>query len=118
MGNVHYTAAADLPADEAFAFVSDAPNLSQFLPQATEEAWVQADQVTRRLSWGTQGEDHGELRILEQGPNRCEIDISVHTERADIDQVQEELAQAVAAFTHKASAEADTRAAEPQRRDG
>jgi hypothetical protein len=118
MGNVHYTAAADLPADEAFAYVSDAPNLSQFLPEATEEAWVRADQVTRRLSWGTQSEDHGELRVVEQGPNRCEIDISVHTERTDIDRVHAELAQAVAALTHKASAETDAQAAHPQRRGG
>ncbi|NKQ54932.1 hypothetical protein HFP15_18780 [Amycolatopsis sp. K13G38] len=115
MRTVHYTATADLPADEAFAFMSDAPNLPKFLPEATERAWVQADGSARRLLWGTESDsdDHGELRVLDRGPEKCEIDISLRTLREDTDKVQAQLAEAVGALTHKASSDADANAAEP-----
>jgi hypothetical protein len=116
MTTVDYSAVTDLPADEAFAFMSDAPNLPGFLPEASDEALVRADEAARRLSWGaeSEGDDHGELRVIDRGPNQCEVSISVSTQRTDTDEVRAELAQAVAALTHKASAEADTQAAEPQ----
>lgn len=115
MATVHYTAPADMPADEAFAFMSDAPNLPRILPEATDEAWVRADEGARQLSWGVEGDrtDHGELWVLARGANQCEIEISVTTERPDTDQVREELAQAVAAMAHKASADADEERAGP-----
>lgn len=112
MGRVHYSAPADLPADEAFAFMSEAPNLKGILPDATDAASVRADRATRQLSW-REGEERGELRILEQGANTSEIEISLETAREDLDQVQEELAQAVAALAHKASADAEEDAAGP-----
>ncbi|GHG90500.1 hypothetical protein LWP59_01330 [Amycolatopsis acidiphila] len=115
MGTVHYSAPADIPADEAFAFMSDAPDLPRILPGTTDEARVRADEAARRLTWGTEsdGDDHGELRVVERGANQCEIEISVTTQRADTDQVKEELAQAVAALAHKASADADEERAGP-----
>lgn len=112
MGTVHYTAPAALPADEAFAFMSDAPNLKGILPDATDAALVRADQPTRQLSW-RDGAEHGELRVLERGANASEIEISLETGREDLDQLQEELAQAVAALAHKASSDADENAAGP-----
>jgi len=117
MRTVHYTATADLPADEAFAFMSDAPNLPKILPEATERAWVQADGAGRRLLWGTESDsdDHGELRVLDRGPEQCEIDISVRTLREDTDKVRGELAEAVGALAHKAASDSDVEAAEPGR---
>lgn len=109
MSTVHYSAPADMSADEAFAFMSDAPNLPRILPEAAEEAWVRADDATRELTWGTEsaGDDHGALHVVDRGVNQCEIEISVTTRRTDTEQVKQELALAVAALAHKASADAD-----------
>ncbi|OXM62538.1 MULTISPECIES: hypothetical protein [Amycolatopsis] len=109
METFHYTATADLPADEAFAFISDTPNLPRFLPQNLDEGWLRTDPASRHLAWGTEseGDDCGELRVHERGPGQCEIAITLHTDRTDGDQVRTELAQAVAALTHQASADAD-----------
>ncbi|AIJ20409.1 hypothetical protein [Amycolatopsis methanolica] len=109
METFNYTATADLPADEAFAFISDAPNLPRFLPQDLAEGWLRADAASRQLAWGTEsgGDDCGELRVIERGPAQCEIAMTVHTRRTDSAQVRSELEQAVAALTHKASADAD-----------
>ena len=116
MRTVHYTASADLPADEAFAFMSDVPNLPKFLPEATERAWVQKDEAARRLLWGTESDsdDHGELRVVDRGPEHCDIEIALLTLREDTDKIREELAQAVAALAHKASADTDAAAAKPR----
>lgn len=109
MVTVHYSAPADMPADEAFAFMSAAPNLPRILPETAEEAWVCADEATRQLTWGTEsdGADHGELHIVERGVNQCEIDVSVTTLRTDTEQVTDELARAVGALAHKASSDAE-----------
>ncbi|KAA9165008.1 hypothetical protein FPZ12_007110 [Amycolatopsis acidicola] len=107
MSTFRYTAPADLPADEAFAFISDAPNLLTLLPEA-DRAWITTDEANRRLHWGTEseGEDHGELRVRDRGPDMCEVEVSVASRR-DGEQVRQELEEAVAALTHKASADAD-----------
>ncbi|MDQ0377847.1 SRPBCC family protein [Amycolatopsis thermophila] len=109
MGTFRYSATADLPADEAFAFISDAPNLPRFLPQKLAEGWLRADAANRELAWGTEsdGDDCGELHVIERGPAQCEITIKLHTDRTDEDQVRTEMEQAVAALTHRAAAGAD-----------
>lgn len=109
METFNYTATADLPADEAFAFISDAPNLPRLLPQNLAEGWLSTDPASRQLVWGTEsdGDDCGELRVIERGPALCEIAMTVHTRRADSDQVRTEMKQAVAALTHQAAADAD-----------
>lgn len=112
MGTVHYSAPADLPADEAFAFMSYAPNLKGILPDASDEASIRLDEATRQLSW-RDGDEHGEMRVLERGTNASEIEISLETGRGDLDRVQEEVAQSVAALAHKASSDADESAAGP-----
>ncbi|GAB3584264.1 hypothetical protein GCM10027445_60220 [Amycolatopsis endophytica] len=109
MGTFKYTATAELPADEAFAFISDAPNLPRFLPQHLDEGWLRKDEAGRQLAWGTEsdGDDCGELHVLDRGAALCEITITLHTDRTDEDQVRSEMEQAVAALTHQAAADAD-----------
>lgn len=107
MTTVQYRAPADMPADEAFAFMSGAPDLPRILPEATEDTRVRTDAGARRLTWGNDSDDQGGLRVLDRGANQCEIEIWVTTPQPDVDRVRADLAQAVAAMAHKASADAD-----------
>ncbi|MBB2933481.1 hypothetical protein FHX82_000501 [Amycolatopsis bartoniae] len=99
MATVQYSAPADLPADDAFTFMTSASDLAALLPGAKT---VRTEHASRQFTW----DDGGALRVLDRGANQCEIEISVDTER-DAEQVRQELAEAVAALAHKASAARD-----------
>jgi hypothetical protein len=55
------------------------------------------------------------LRINDQGPDRCEVAMTLHTEHEDADQVRQEMEEAVAAITHTASADSDIERAQSQK---
>jgi hypothetical protein len=139
MTEYQYTATADLPADELFAFLSHPENLPRYFPQmkvaeprggesvhveaevhghrVASEAWLHTDAGTRSLSWGAEGPDdyHGELRVEAAGPASAEITVKLSSVRdADDGEVQKGLEQTVAAITHAATADADVEAAEGQ----
>jgi len=109
MGTFTYSATADLPAEEAFAMISDAPNLARLLPQRVDEGWLRTDAARKQIAWGTEGggDDSGALRVVDRGPAQCEIAIELHTDRTDEDRVRKEMEEAIAALAHQASADAD-----------
>ncbi|HEY8371400.1 MAG TPA: SRPBCC family protein [Pseudonocardiaceae bacterium] len=131
MGDFRHVAPVDMPADELFDFLAKPDNLPRYFPAMTEaepvggdrvhveadlgnrhveaEAWLQVDRRNRHLSWGAPGEDdyHGELTIVEQGPNRCEVSVTLHTERAGGDEVQRGLEQTLASLAQRAVRDAD-----------
>ncbi|MBB5958038.1 uncharacterized protein YndB with AHSA1/START domain [Saccharothrix tamanrassetensis] len=136
MGSYEHRASVDLAADRLFDLLSDRENLPRYFPVMSEldpaggdrvhveaelggrhveaEAWLRVDRERRMLSWGTPGEDdyHGELAVNDQGAGRSEIVVTLHTERAGGPDIQRSLEETVAVLTHRATAEADTAAAE------
>lgn len=115
-----YSAEADLPADELFEALTERPEVARGLPgielDESRDGGPRADVGSRALSWGSDADGYrGELRISEQGPDRCRLDMSVTTTRTDGGQVRQELAEALAAITHTATAETDVEGARGQR---
>jgi hypothetical protein len=127
-----HTAEADIAADTLFSFLADPTNLPRYFPQMTEaspeggervhveadvhgqkvegEAWVRPDPAARTLAWGAEGPDdyHGELVVEEVAPGRSRISVTLHSVReAEGNEVQEGLAQTVAALSQAATADAD-----------
>ncbi|HEV7979239.1 SRPBCC family protein [Amycolatopsis sp.] len=127
MPTYRHSARADIPADDLFAFLSEARNLPRYFPRlAVAEpgggdevrveaelearrgpgrAWLHTDAQLRTLSWGTENEDdyHGELHIGASDAESCEITVILHTERTDGDEVRRGLAETVAAIARTAS---------------
>lgn len=98
------------PADDLFAYLSEASNLPEYFPMMTSarsvddggavhttavlddgskvegEAWFEVDQDGRSIKWGSEG-DHdyrGELTVTGEGES-SEVEISIHTTRESAD---------------------------------
>lgn len=134
MTEYRYTATADVPADELFAFLSHPENLPRYFPdmkvaeptggdsvhveaevhgnRVASEAWLHTDAAKRSLSWGAEGPDdyHGELRVAEDGPASSEITVTLHSVReAEGGEVQQGLERTVAAIADAATADSGRR---------
>jgi hypothetical protein len=107
MGNYRFYEAADLAADRVFAYLADVRNLPRYLPRMTTaapigddrvhveadvggrtesgEAWMRIDRERWRVEWGAVGtaDYSGKLVISDDGPERCTIELDLHTPGAD-----------------------------------
>ncbi len=69
----------------------------------------------RRIEWGSEGPNdyHGELEISSHGPDRCTIELDLHTVRADGPEIEEGVRSAVDGLIKAIDAKTD--AGEPGR---
>jgi hypothetical protein len=111
-------------ADQLFAYVGNVEKLPQYMPRivrakrldggrvqvtakldgvegapdtVTGEAWVKVHPDDRRLEWGSEGPDdyHGEL-VVRPTSRGATVEVRVHTERVDSDDVNAELGRMLA----------------------
>ncbi|WP_116050900.1 hypothetical protein [Amycolatopsis palatopharyngis] len=137
MDTYTYSTEADLPADEFFAALAERPDVARELPwidiaeseeddpravvvelpdTAPQDGWLRADESGRSLSWGSADEDYrGELKVIDRGPDRCEVAVTVRIELGDGDRARQELEGAVAAIAHTATADIDVEGAQGQK---
>jgi hypothetical protein len=119
MGNYRFYESADLAADRVFAYLADVRNLPRYLPQMTSavpaggdkvrveakvggrtesgEAWMRIDPRRWRIEWGA-AEDtgySGKLVISDDGPERCTIELDLHTAGPDDAQVDDAVRRSV-----------------------
>jgi ribosome-associated toxin RatA of RatAB toxin-antitoxin module len=119
MGNYRYAESADLSAERVFDYLADVRNLPHYLPAMTAaepeggdrvhveakvhghteagEAWMRVDRERWRIDWGAEGPDEyrGELQISDDGPERCTIELDLHTVRAEGEEIENGVRQAV-----------------------
>ncbi|MEU4743796.1 SRPBCC family protein [Actinosynnema sp. NPDC023658] len=110
MTSYEYRAPVEMSAQELFAFLARPESLPQHLPGLSDST-PRIDHDRRSISWG---ENHyrGELTVAEDGQGLSEVVLAVETD--DPGDVRRELQEAVAALTHRATAEADVDAAKNQ----
>ena len=120
MGNYRFHESADLAADRVFAYLADVRNLPRYLPQMTSagpagadrvrvearvsgrteagEAWMRVDRERWRVEWGSEATPDygGKLVISDDGPERCTIELDLHTPGADDPEVDRAVRRAVA----------------------
>ena len=119
MGSYRYTGSADFSAERVFDYLADIRNLPRYLPSMTAaepqggdrvhveakvdgrsesgEAWMRVDRERWRIEWGSEGPNdyHGELEISDGGPDRCTIELDLHTTRAEGPEIQQGVQKAV-----------------------
>ena len=108
MADYQQTTTITVPAERAFAYLSDISNLPRYFPRITHaepgqgesvqttavidlpdkgrqtvegEAWFRVLQDENRLMWGSEGPNdyHGELTVAPDGDN-ARVDLRIHTE--------------------------------------
>jgi hypothetical protein len=119
VGNYRFYEAADLAADRVFTYLAEVRNLPRYLPQMTSavpaggdkvrveaqvggraesgEAWMRIDRERWRIEWRG-GEDtgySGKLVISDDGPERCTIELDLHTAGPDDPQVDDAVRRSV-----------------------
>jgi hypothetical protein len=119
MGSYRYAKSADLSAGRVFDYLADVRNLPRYLPSMTaaepeggdrvrveaevdgrtesSEAWLRVDRRRWRIEWGSEGPNdyHGKLEISDDGPERCTIELDLHTIRAEGDEIEQGVRHAV-----------------------
>jgi hypothetical protein len=119
MGNYRFYESADLAADRVFGYLADVRNLPRYLPQMTSaapaggdkvrveaqvggrteagEAWMRIDRERRRIEWGADGSSDyaGKLVISDDGPDRCTIELDLHTAGPDDPEIDNAVRHAV-----------------------
>jgi Polyketide cyclase / dehydrase and lipid transport len=119
MGNYRFYESADLAADRVFDYLADVRNLPRYLPQLTRaepaggdkvrveaqvdgrtesgEAWMRIDRERWRIEWGAEGpaEYAGKLVISDDGPERCTIELDLHTAGPDDPEVDDAVRRTV-----------------------
>ncbi|MFD1149752.1 SRPBCC family protein [Saccharothrix hoggarensis] len=110
MTSYEHRAPVEMAAGELFDFLSRPGSLPQHLPGLSGST-PRVDHDRRRVSW-EEGGYRGELTVVDAGAGRSEVTIAVATEEPG--DVQRELEEALAAVVHRATAEADVKAASEQ----
>ncbi|HEX8306430.1 MAG TPA: SRPBCC family protein [Jatrophihabitans sp.] len=106
------------PADQLFDYLSQVENLPDYFDRMTSvtdnqdgtitaaadlgdrvvegEAWFEVDQDERALSWGSEGPNNysGQLQVIES-ENGSVVEVTLHTERAGGEEIQEGLERTV-----------------------
>ena len=131
MGSYRYTESADLSPQRVFDYLADVRNLPRYLPSMTTaepeggdrvhveatvdgrteagEAWMRVDREQRRIEWGSEGPNdyHGKLEISDQGPERCTIELELHTVRAEGPEIEQGVRHAVDGLIKAINAKTD-----------
>jgi uncharacterized membrane protein len=105
-------------ADQLFEYLSQVENLPDYFDRMTSvtdnqdgtitaaadlgdrvvegEAWFEVDRDERALSWGSEGPNNysGQLQVIE-GENGSVVEVTLHTERAGGEEIQEGLERTV-----------------------
>ena len=113
MGNYRFAESADLSASKVFDYLADVRNLPRYLPRMTAaepqggdrvkvaaqvdgrtesgDAWLRTDRKSGRIEWGAEGgsDYHGKLVISDDGPDRCTIELDLHTVHADGPEIED-----------------------------
>lgn len=110
MTSYEHRAEVEMGARELFEFLARPESLPQHLPGLAEST-PRVDQERRALAW-EEGGYRGELAVHDKGPGLCEVVLAVETDR-DGD-VRRELEEAVAAITHRSTAEAESSATQDE----
>jgi uncharacterized membrane protein len=106
------------PADQLFDYLSQVENLPDYFDRMTSvtdnqdgtitaaadlgdrvvegEAWFEVDRDERALSWGSEGPNNysGQLQVIES-ENGSVVEVTLHTERAGGEEIQEGLERTV-----------------------
>ncbi|GAA3461250.1 hypothetical protein ACFFSW_28450 [Saccharothrix longispora] len=106
MTSYEYRAPVGMAAQEFFGFLARPGSLSQHLPGLSGTT-PGVDRDRRVVTWDENGY-RGELTVVEDGAGQSEIVIVVETDQGG--DVRKELAEAVAAVSHRATAEAESSA--------
>lgn len=109
-------------ADSLFDYLSQVQNLPQYFDRMTSvadngdgtitatadlgdrtvegEAWFKVNQETRELSWGSEGPNNyrGELRVSGDEDAASQVEVTLHTERAGGEEIQQGLERTVSAI--------------------
>ncbi len=112
------TVEINVSAERLWAYLSDVENLPSYLPQMTAahqtgdgtvevtaeidpsdapaqevkgEAWFETESEGKTLTWGSDGPNNyrGQLDIDPRGENTCDVTVTINSERAQADDVQE-----------------------------
>ena len=119
MGNYRFYESADLAAGKVFEYLADVTNLPRYLPQMTSavpaggdkvrveaqvggrtesgEAWMRIDGERWRIEWGAEGDSGyaGKLVVTDDGPDRCTIELDLHTAGPDDPGIDDAVRRAV-----------------------
>lgn len=109
MTTYEYRAPVDMSAEELFESFAHPESLPEHLPELFTTT-PRVDRGGRRLTWSGDDGGRGELTVVDDGPGRSEIAISLDTDRTG--DVRQELVEAVAALSHLATSEAEVSATE------
>jgi ribosome-associated toxin RatA of RatAB toxin-antitoxin module len=131
MGSYRYAGSADLSARRVFDYLADVRNLPRYLPAMTAaepeggdrvhveaqvdgrteagEAWMHVDRERWRIEWGSEGPSdyHGKLQISDEGPERCTIELDLNTARAEGEEIEAGVEQAVRDLIREIAAKTD-----------
>lgn len=110
MTSYEYRAPVEMSAQRLFQFLARPDSLPQHLPGLTDST-PSIDHDRRTLSWAENGYQ-GRLSVADADAGLSEVVITVETD--DPGDVRRELEEAVAALSHRATAEADSSATKNQ----
>lgn len=106
MTSYEYRAPVEMSAEVLFEYLARPESLPQHLPGLADST-PRIDHDRRTLSWA-ESRYRGELSVVEDGAGRSQVTIAVETDEPG--DVRRELEEAVAALSHRATAEADASA--------
>ncbi|WP_367135150.1 hypothetical protein [Saccharothrix sp. HUAS TT1] len=110
MTSYEHRAPVEMSAQELFEFLARPESLPQHLPGLSAST-PRIDHDRRSLSWEENGY-RGVLSVADDDAGLCEVVLTVETDEPG--DVRRELAEAVAAISHRATSEADVSAAKNQ----
>jgi hypothetical protein len=120
MGDYQRSQDVDAPADQLFGYLSEIANLPRYFTAMTSaapaggekvrvtadlnghtragEAWFKVDHDRRHLEWGSEGPNdyHGYLDVTGDG-RTSSVTVFLHTERHDSDDIDQGIAETLAA---------------------
>ncbi|WP_447004354.1 SRPBCC family protein [Saccharothrix isguenensis] len=108
MTSYEYQAPVEMSARELFEFLARPESLPQHLPGLSTST-PRIDHDRRSVSW-EENRYRGELTVVDDGAGRSQVSIAVETDEPG--DVRRDLEEAVAAISHRATAEAELNAAD------